>query len=756
MAPPQHPDRASVGIPAGDGKPRSEAVLPVPGGDARLLAAGAGVAAALWFGATWPRNPDFDATTVLEAWRALGTGALVVATAALLAVLASDGAAEALGRAAAALVRGVPPRARMPLVVAAATAAFATFTDVSLSGDALDIVRRTTTNGPPAADPLTALVHRGVRVALGIDAWEAVRWTSIAAGAVFSGLAVAAARDAFPDGARRAATLALLLGAGPVALFFGSVETYAPVIAATLAFLVLALRRLDGRGPWWGPPLALGTAVALHGVATFLGAAAWILVLHESAVLDHRFRRVAAFVAVVAAPVAAAAASSHVLGVAATGPGFGTGELPFLPWTLDPSNLTYRYAILDAEHLVAALSVLLVCGPAAWALLAAGPAALRGRRDVALLLTALVPLAVLPFVWNVSYTLRRDWDLFSVAGVPLALLAARSGLTDRAARRDAVRVVALTAFAEVPFALSHHVGEREQRLHTAAVRHVLRTTGAGAATVAAWSARLAALDPKGTLPLVERAMADGPGRRPRETEAALRRALDAVPDDPFALRLLGEVLAAAGRADEAEAALRRALLHPRENLRPPARLAPARSSSGSCARSRSTPSPPRRSTSSPVSATQRATATAHTRRADSPNACVGGDGGVDARDAPRSSPLHSPAPRPLPSRVSGRMPRRRRIRDPGGCDGPRPGMPRRGSRAGGPARRNARLHARGLPIHPDHLTTPGTDATPERLLRRPGTAIVLRAGSRIVFAHPAQPATARPSPGVSIRTVSPG
>jgi len=538
---------------------------------ARLVAAGAAIAAILWFGATFPRNPDFDATTVLEAWRPFGTAALAVATAALLVLLASDAAADAVARAAASAVRPIPARARSALLVAAATALFATLTDVSLSGDALDIVRRTATNGPPAADPLTAIVHGFVHRVLGLDAYEAVRWTSIASGAAYVALAGCVARSTYEDGPRRDATTSLLLLAAPVALFFGSAETYAPLIAATFAFLVAALRRFDGRGPAWLPPLLLGVAVSLHGSAVFLVAAAGVLLLHERRD-GMGLRGIAVWAASAAAPVAVTFAVLHVSGREASGPGFGAGEAFLLPLVRAPGNLLHRYAFLDAEHAVAAASVLFVGGPAAWALLAAGPASFRGRKDVAFLVAALVPLAALPFVWNTSFTLRRDWDLFSVAGVPLALLAARAVVARLPDARDAVRVAALAAFAGAPFLLSHHVGASDQRLHAVAVRHVLRTTGAEPATLTEWSRRVAALDPDGIIPRLEAAISSpGPAH-----EAPLREVLRTEPDDPHALRLLGEIVASSRRYEEAEALFRRSLLHPRENVRPPARAGLAR------------------------------------------------------------------------------------------------------------------------------------------------------------------------------------
>lgn len=548
----------------------------------RLLAAGTAVAGVLWFGATFPRDPDFDATTVLEAWRPFGAGPLAVATALLLVLLAWDRAADAVARAVAGVFEPVPPWARLPLAVAAAVACFVTFTDVSLSGDALDIVRRTATNGPPAADPLTALVHGFVHLGLGLDAYEAVRWTSIAAGAVFVALACVASRAAFDDGPRRVAAASLLLGAGPVALFFGSVETYAPVIAATLAFLVAALRRIEGRGPDWLPPLLLGVACTLHGSAAFLVPSAAVLFLHDLTTTSWP-RAAAVWVSAAAIPIAGTFAALSALGRDVTGPGQAGGEGFLLPLVRSPEDLLHRYAFLDAEHLVAAASVVFVCGPAAWALLAAGPASLRGRKDAAFLLAALVPLAVLPFVWNTSYTLRRDWDLFSVAGVPLALLAARACLTHRPAPRDAVRVATLAAFAGVPFFLSHHEELRDRRLHAVAVRHVLRTSGADAATLTEWSRRISTLDPHGIVPRLEAAMDRLPSGR---DEASLREVLRLDPEDPHALRLLAEVLVwplANVREDdfprrraEAEDLLRRSLLHPRENLRPPARRALAR------------------------------------------------------------------------------------------------------------------------------------------------------------------------------------
>ena len=72
-------------------------------------------------------------------------------------------------------------------------------------------------------------------------------------------------------------------------------------------------------------------------------------------------------------------------------------------------------------HLAGVLNVALLACPVGVLLAVAGRR--RGPRVTLVALAAACLLAV-ALLWNVTYGLRRDWDLFATLGVPLALLGA--------------------------------------------------------------------------------------------------------------------------------------------------------------------------------------------------------------------------------------------------------------------------------------------------------------------------------------------
>lgn len=546
------------------------------------------VVAVLWYGASAPRDPDFDTTTVLEAWRGPGIVPLGVATAVLALLFASRPVAERLAGIAASLFR------RADASLAAALAAITlmwTQADTSLSGDALDIVQRTARGQIAYDHPLSglifALVHRGS----GADAYDAVRITSCAAGTLYAITAVAFAARTFPSARQRFAATVLLLTAGCVALFSGSVEVYAVPALAFLVFLVTALRRYApgdaARGPFLLPALAFGTFAACHGIALFTGVAVLLLLLHERR-HGASVPRLAAWCGAAVLPVAVSLAALHLSGLGLREPAGGDAGR-FLAFAKTAASPQHRYAFADAEHLLGVAATLFIAGPAAWALvLAEGRTAARARPDsraeTRFLVATLLPLIALPFVWNLAYTLRRDWDLFSLAGIPLALLATQTVVAAGLSRPDVLRVAALACFAFVPFQRMQIGDAAQRRDHAVAVRWTLAATGATSDVIARWDARIRDLDPAGITARLDRALAAAGAGRTDEAETIARSVLADEPGNVHALTLVGEILAAraasapeatAGVA-EAETVLRRAIAHPRENLRPRPRLALAK------------------------------------------------------------------------------------------------------------------------------------------------------------------------------------
>jgi hypothetical protein len=250
------------------------------------------------------------------------------------------------------------------------------------------------------------------------------------------------------------------------------------------------------------------------------------------------------------------------------------GQSPFLTLRLTPTNLTHRYALLDLEHLVGVLNLVFLGGGAALLLLVASlrwPTRERSFRFVGIVA---IPLLIFPVVWNVSYGLRQDWDLFSLVGIPLALLAALSFLP-RVTRPGHVLGAALVAaFAFVPFVISNHTGYGDRLTYAGTMerffdiagrlrpdpdrpQHFVEDPHHPGARIARdawsrWKRRADELDTRGNRALLRQAREALARRRPAEAEARYRDVLRHSPRHPTARASLGRLLAlVGGRDDEA-------------------------------------------------------------------------------------------------------------------------------------------------------------------------------------------------------------
>jgi len=192
---------------------------------------------------------------------------------------------------------------------------------------------------------------------------------------------------------------------------------------AAAVYLRRGLREIrePGRFPW--SPLVLGVTFCLHGSAGLLLPT---LLLRRDRSL---WLRGALFLLPVALVFGALFLVTWGGEAPAAGPErYGTflgamDQGPLLPLTLTPVNVLHRYAVLDPDHLLGVANLLVLAAPVGLLLLLTGPWPRRDAR-FRFVLVAGAFLALFPLLWNVSYPLRRDWDLFSPVGVPLAVLGA--------------------------------------------------------------------------------------------------------------------------------------------------------------------------------------------------------------------------------------------------------------------------------------------------------------------------------------------
>ena len=535
----------------------------------------------------------------IESWR--GAGPVAAAAAALLVALLVlvPRCADAVAAAAASAAGAVPRRARLPLLMTVAAVLFASFADVSLSGDAMDAVRRTAIRSVQSSNAATCWLHFAAADIFGGDLVRTVRGVTIAAGVAGVAIAVALARSLFDDGPRRTAAAVLLVTTGNAALWFGSLEVYVPVGVAILAYLHVSVRALRGDGGRHLPPLVLGVAFVLHGSAGLLLPSLAHLAWNLTPAGDgHRRRaslRVVAAGLVFLVPVAATFLGLW-LGtwhgtLPAAGPGLygnflgAMGAGPLLLLERGPADVAPCYAFLDSEHAAAALMTLFMAAPAAWALLAA--TALPPRRDasgappdrrlVLFALTALVPWIVYPCVWNVSYPLRHDWDMFTPAGAALAFAASIVVLRERGDGAAAVRVSALCLFAFVPFVASH-AGDLADRRSFAQVAATtierwpdVRGDDVRRASVRAWDDETRRLDVSGAAARIDEGDVLARANRLEEAAAKYGEAIAVEPSNHVALLCRGRILLRLGRRGEARRDLTAALATPSYMLRVAAR-----------------------------------------------------------------------------------------------------------------------------------------------------------------------------------------
>ncbi|MHC4472966.1 MAG: tetratricopeptide repeat protein, partial [Planctomycetota bacterium] len=441
-------------------------------------------------------------------------------------------------------------------------------TNVRLSGDAKSVVLRVAAGFVYPSNALASYLFIGTTTATGGDAALAIRLVSCLSGVVFVLAAVGIARECFADGPRRAALCALLLTAGPAALFFGTVEVYAPLAAGVALYLLAALRRAAGKGPRLLPALLLGVAFCLHGSAGLL-LPSLLLLEGEGRILPlmagRRLVSLLAFLLPVALVFAALYLGTWAGEPPPAGPDLygtfagpsGLGPLPPLVRTAE--NLEYRYAILDIEHLVGVLNLWLLASPAGIALLVAAWRG-SGARRVRWLHWAALLLLLFPALWNVSYGLRRDWDLFAVAGLPLALLGGLAFLREGTSRGTALKVAALSLFCFLPLVLGNTGVAEERRVHAKqmaealerAVEFAPESRRAGIEGAARrWRERERLQTPPGSAEAGRRA-----GKLWREgdlagAEGELRRAIRLRPGDAELLAGLGELLLVSDRRGEA-------------------------------------------------------------------------------------------------------------------------------------------------------------------------------------------------------------
>lgn len=431
--------------------------------DPRLPIAGGVLIVLLLFGALAPRSAWYDYLFGIEAWRELPLATLGAASVALLALLFIPVLGDRVAAGLAVIVGIIPVPLRLPALLLGLTAAWCFLTNYQLSGDSMAIVLHVAEGKVHPSHPLTSHLQLLVAGLPGLDAREGVRLVSVASGIVFTLACVGISRSLFPDRARRAGLTALLLTCGVAPLFFGIIEVYGTLVAGTAVYLYAGVRTIRHGGPVWLAGLALGVTFCLHGSAGLLLPSLAFLVVHagfRSAGVQRWFAAGAGFLLPVAMvfgalffltwggqpPESRADRLGNFLGARDQG--------PLLPLEKTTGNLDYRYAQLDLDHAIGVANLVILAAPLGLLLLLLYRIP---RRDPLLRWVAIIAvfLILFPLLWNVSFSLRRDWDLFSNMGVPLTLLGGIVYLTREDRRGRIVTAVAVSLFALLPIMITN-------------------------------------------------------------------------------------------------------------------------------------------------------------------------------------------------------------------------------------------------------------------------------------------------------------
>ncbi len=270
------------------------------------------------------------------------------------------------------------------------------------------------------------------------DATEAYRLLSPVAGMLYLGAAVSVARRLHPT--PRWLTFGLLTSLGVMQLFFGYIENYSFAAAGILLYLGWGLAALQDEQPLWLAATALAVTNALHPSTVILLPS----LLYIGWIVQQRNKSPRFVVLSIGLPLTLVGLATIGLmeagdhGIAALlstdRPGGGDARF-FVPlWTT--TTRWEQYTMFSWLHLRDLLNQQLLVAPVVLpALLIIGPwlfsphhsqVAPPRKVDATLFFLASATLGhwLLIWTWNPDYGGQRDWDLFSLAAIPAALLLA--------------------------------------------------------------------------------------------------------------------------------------------------------------------------------------------------------------------------------------------------------------------------------------------------------------------------------------------
>lgn len=240
-------------------------------------------------------------------------------------------------------------------------------------------------------------------------------------------------------------TFVLLSSIGTIQLFFGYVENYSYAAAGVLAYLWLGLRSVRDESPLWLAATVLAITNATHP-STVVLAPSLLYCGWRRWAGRKRLATGAKIAAAIGLPMLFVAAGTILLMeggghglqalVGSDRPGGGDGRwlVPLFQTTTRWEHYTmfswwHLRDFLNEQALVApvVLPALLIAGLGARFLIGAKPVWRTGHDSPSaglFLLIGAICYLFFTWIWNPDYGGQRDWDLFSLAAIPTALLLA--------------------------------------------------------------------------------------------------------------------------------------------------------------------------------------------------------------------------------------------------------------------------------------------------------------------------------------------
>ncbi len=335
--------------------------------------------------------------------------------------------------------------------------------------------------------PLDVFLHaKGWQLGNALFGWPdpvpVYRILSTLAGVAFVWVLTGLAAELGRNRAEAAAAMGLVLTLGTMQLFFGYIENYSLMTLGVLVYAYLALRCLKARcrGPAGGialvwPATALAITHAFHPSTIILAPSLLYLAfaplpvdqgngrdggdvprtagwrIDARSVLSIAVPYGLVFAGVVALMTWGDHGLDALMGVDFPG---GGDRIWFVP-LFEITTKWQHYTMFSVGHLVDIVNQQLLVAPMVWpsliliALLARGRVLREDATGRFLLVMAGCHL-LLTLVWNADYGGQKDWDLFSPAALPAALLLAWAlprALAERSAfRAGAWAIIATQAF----------------------------------------------------------------------------------------------------------------------------------------------------------------------------------------------------------------------------------------------------------------------------------------------------------------------